>query len=439
MSFEIAHGAPDASGYMTLVRQVRAGMEAIGEPCTVEESPSFINRAVYAPKMPVLVDASRTPGLVMPRWVDSVTGEEVKFGTQFRQWVSDRDMLWVNDSTRRLDTPGGRDVTRLVTDLPEYADWTKADRRMLFTMWESSALPQRFRPWAPYLRRAGTILVPSEHSRRLVRSVVPESTVRVRVVPLALEAEAWPYVDRAGRPEDAPFIFLMVGDLSIRKGFHLAYKAFMELFEGNPKAHLVFKTRGMSDFCQPAQWPKYVPMQDVDGAPMRDDDGELIMIYNKDRVRWKLRVNDPNVHVCRGDWSRKNLARLYAMADCFVWPSLGEGWGYPPREAAATGLPVITPSHTGMADASEWALTVGHAKGKVARYKHWGECGHWYQPDYDDLKRQMLWAFENRAAGLALGAKASEYVTRRTPADLALDILAEAELLGHRSTAKLAA
>ena len=37
-----------------------------------------------------------------------------------------------------------------------------------------------------------------------------------------------------------------------------------------------------------------------------------------------------------------DLTRLYASADCFLFPSLMEGFGFPPLEAMASGLPVVS-------------------------------------------------------------------------------------------------
>lgn len=36
-----------------------------------------------------------------------------------------------------------------------------------------------------------------------------------------------------------------------------------------------------------------------------------------------------------------DLPALYAGADLFVWPSVYEGWGFPPQEAMASGVPVV--------------------------------------------------------------------------------------------------
>jgi glycosyltransferase involved in cell wall biosynthesis len=42
-----------------------------------------------------------------------------------------------------------------------------------------------------------------------------------------------------------------------------------------------------------------------------------------------------------GRLSFEDLTRTYASADCFLFPSLREGFGFPPLEAMASGLPVV--------------------------------------------------------------------------------------------------
>jgi glycosyltransferase involved in cell wall biosynthesis len=42
-----------------------------------------------------------------------------------------------------------------------------------------------------------------------------------------------------------------------------------------------------------------------------------------------------------GRLSFDDLTRTYASADCFLFPSLREGFGFPPLEAMASGLPVV--------------------------------------------------------------------------------------------------
>jgi len=149
--------------------------------------------------------------------------------------------------------------------------------------------------------------------------------------------------------------------------------------------------------------------------------------WRREPVRYHLVSGDANVRILRGDWTRAGLRELYHHADCFVWPSLGEGWGYPPREAAATGLPVITCAHTGMEDAEAWAKVIPHKNDAVpALFRHWGgQCGTFPRPDVDALAEAMRWMVDNRTAARALGAKAAGIVTARTSTQLGADIMDE--------------
>jgi glycosyltransferase involved in cell wall biosynthesis len=56
-----------------------------------------------------------------------------------------------------------------------------------------------------------------------------------------------------------------------------------------------------------------------------------------------------NVHVL-GDVSSDALLKFYRGSDAFVYPSLAEGFGIPPLEAMAAGLPVASSQRTAMAE-----------------------------------------------------------------------------------------
>lgn len=68
------------------------------------------------------------------------------------------------------------------------------------------------------------------------------------------------------------------------------------------------------------------------GAPFYDDEAELVNeLKIGDRV-----VHAGSIHV------DETLAEYYRAADVFVFPSLWEGFGWPPLEAMACGTPVVT-------------------------------------------------------------------------------------------------
>ena len=56
-----------------------------------------------------------------------------------------------------------------------------------------------------------------------------------------------------------------------------------------------------------------------------------------------------------GRLSFEDLTRTYASADCFLFPSLREGFGFPPLEAMASGLPVVCSNRPSLPE------VVGHA------------------------------------------------------------------------------
>jgi glycosyltransferase involved in cell wall biosynthesis len=60
------------------------------------------------------------------------------------------------------------------------------------------------------------------------------------------------------------------------------------------------------------------------------------------------------------DWvSAEDLEGLYALADVFAFPSLYEGFGLPPLEAMARGVPVVTSARGSLAEvAGDAALVV---------------------------------------------------------------------------------
>ena len=63
---------------------------------------------------------------------------------------------------------------------------------------------------------------------------------------------------------------------------------------------------------------------------------------------WRSKDLDQQIAACSGRVVRTGhidfaeLTRTYASADCFLFPSLLEGFGFPPLEAMASGLPVVS-------------------------------------------------------------------------------------------------
>ena len=104
---------------------------------------------------------------------------------------------------------------------------------------------------------------------------------------------------------------------------------------------------------------------------------------------------------------------MLQAADCFVFPSRGEGWGLPPREAAATGLPVIATNGGGLeVEIEHWAYPVSVAGTSPAEYGFWDstEIGEWMEPDMDELVHLFRWSFENQEEVKSFGERAAAWL-----------------------------
>jgi len=367
----------NAAGYGNMRAGICRGLEALGVEYRIIPAPSFLERLVSC-------------DLDMPdEWRD----RPHPGGTRWRQQCRVTEVR----SEPIPDLVTRPDVTRICIGTPETWTWGGAGRRIGMTMWESSALPDGRNSWVPWLEDADEVLVPCEHNAALVRR---QSAASVRVVPLALDPAEWPLADRTRRP-GAPFVFLLSGQLSYRKGWLHAYQAFMLAFGRDPRFRLVLKTSSRSELCA---------------------------LDSKDRSRYAFWFEDPNVTVLRSFYSHAGMLELYRRADAFVWPSLGEGYGLPPREAALTGLPVMSTDNTGLADAAAWAwrtVRSEEAAGVAAIFGPWGYCGQWAQLDTGDLAAAMIEMVQEREQAAEWTRDvARPYLSERSWTDVAREILA---------------
>ena len=253
--------------------------------------------------------------------------------------------------------------------IPDWLPCIKAQTMAIYTMFDSTRLPAG---WAETINRhTARCLVPS----RWCAETFADSGVHVpiEVVPLGMDANDYAFVDRGGR--DGPYTFLWNGTPDYRKGWDVAYRAFVAAFGRREDVRLILHFRG-----------------DLPG-----------------RLRW----GDPNVEQIVGMLTRTQWISLLARADCFVFPSRGEGWGLPPREAAATGLPVIATDYGGLADGlSKWGLPLWVRGMSPARYGPFDDIGEWAEPELDHLVELMRWCELHREEARAIGQRASAWLRK---------------------------
>lgn len=166
------------------------------------------------------------------------------------------------------------------------------------------------------LRRASKIIAPSEWTRREIIDHFHVPAERIRVIQEAARKEMIPLTGEqsAGVLEKhgltAPFL-LFVGTIEPRKNLPALLRAYHELLRTT-------EHRPRLVICGGIGWKNEEVFQLVDELEL----GEM--------VRFLGYVAD------------EDLPALYSTAECFLYPSVYEGFGLPPLEAMACGAPVIT-------------------------------------------------------------------------------------------------
>jgi glycosyltransferase involved in cell wall biosynthesis len=258
---------------------------------------------------------------------------------------------------------------------------------VLMSMWETDRLPDTWAQLCTHERTApGGILVPSEHCREVFAAAVE---CPVEVAPFGTDTGLYT-VRKAERPPDAPFTFLMSGLLHYRKGVQFALRALREEFRPGENVRLVLKTR----------------RQFLDPGP------ESAML------------SDPRVTVINDDYTREELRALYHGADCLLAPSRGEGSGLTPRDAMATGLPVILTDWGGLRELADprysYPVQVECLEPAPEENSSYGRgvtgggpIGNFARPSVASLRASMREVYEDRDGARRRGLAAAAWTRER--------------------------
>lgn len=227
-----------------------------------------------------------------------------------------------------------------------------------YTMYEVDKLPDE---WVESVNHCcERLLVPCTHNALLFK----QAGVRVPIheIPLGIDPVEFPILPPPAK-RDRPYTFMCLGDRGLRKGVEVAISAFCQAFpDVSEPVQLVIKSR-------------------KNGLPILDN-ASFVGV---------------NISIIHDDST--SMADIYSQADCFIFPSYGEGWGIPPREAAAMGIPTIVPRHTGLeVGIDHWATRI------IERYAlqdasvdiNYPKGSQWYVPDTDELVAHMRWVYENQ-------------------------------------------
>lgn len=243
---------------------------------------------------------------------------------------------------------------------------------------------------AAYYRRAvehGDVLfVFSEHTRRDLSERLGVEASRVVVTPLAASPNYRPIADRKavasylqGHGLDGTSYVLAVGTLEPRKNLEILVRAFARMRRAHPKLSHTLVLCG-------EKWVGYEPV-----FAAISDEGM------SEHVKYIGRV--------------EHIESLYNGADLFVFPSRYEGFGLPPLEAMACGVPVIAARATSVPEVI-------------------GDAGLLFEPDdADRLAQLMADVLQNPAVAARMkqaGLERAKHYSWRSTARLFVDGLHQA-------------
>jgi glycosyltransferase involved in cell wall biosynthesis len=239
-------------------------------------------------------------------------------------------------------------------------------RAFAFTMHESMHVPDG---WAAHINtKSQWMIVPSPWLIEPFR----EAGVKlpIDVVPGGIEPDECPVLPSvSGRP----FTIGCLGDRGGRKGHNLVWSAFYKAFDfKNKDVQLLIK-------CRPGSLPR------------------LDFSYSSDsRLRiWKADV--------------ESVADVFAQMDAFFFPTHCEGFGMPPREAAACGIPTVVTRWSGTADdCDKWATPLEQFSLVESGMEDCG--GLWAQPDLDEIVWRMRDMVEHQDEYKARALKAAQWM-----------------------------
>lgn len=271
---------------------------------------------------------------------------------------------------------------QIIYFLPQILSGILSKYKVGFTMFETTKIPTE---WVKHLNTCSLVLVPSMFCKNVFINCGVK--VPVEVLDLGINFDHFYFKERNIKKDK--FTFLSYARMDPRKNWQMTVDAFCEEFEKDKDTELIIKTNS-----------------------------NPIKKFIADKKNDKIKYIDSN-------FSRKNLLELLSFSDCFVFPSRGEAYGMPPREAMATGLPVIMPSFAGLENIAFddicYPLKLDEkspmVKADISAYNLPDICfetniGEWCNPDFNHLKHLMRSVYENREEGYEKGKKASEFVKR---------------------------
>lgn len=189
---------------------------------------------------------------------------------------------------------------------PEHFKMHRNQYQIGYTPWESTKIPDR---WKYMLDHCDEIWTTSDWCANVFED---NGFKDIKVYPHGIE-DIWKPKKRI---ESDVIKFLHIGEPAPRKAGQMVVDAFVHLFGNNPKYSLTIKAYHHNT----TRIYNNIIDKQIVGLPNK--------IYN-------------NINIITEEMSDLDLVQLYHDHDVLVYPSYGEGFGFIPLQALATGMPTI--------------------------------------------------------------------------------------------------
>ena len=309
----------------------------------------------------------------------------VSWGWERKEDVLQEDFNQLTDEQKALlSKPYQREKLGIIKTTPQLFYKNESEFRIGYTMVENTKIGET---WVGLCNKMDAIFVPCP----FLVDVFKECGVKppVKSVKQGINSLKFPYFERSKKDK---FIFAHIGYMDERKNWQDFVSAFCSEFGPDEPVELWIKNNNpyFSHAC----------------------------------------FKDRRVRVINRQYSFSEVQKFYQLIDCLVFPSHAEGSGLPPREAMATGLPVILTNWSGLSEVcnSEFnypltpvAIDVPDVRGKE-------QPGFMARIDVSELMYWMRYVYEHPTEAKFKGKKASEFIHKNFNWDAcATDLLSKIE------------
>lgn len=290
------------------------------------------------------------------------------------EWERENNML---ESHFKLLTPEQQKLLRkpfkkervgVIKTTPQMFTKLTTEFRIGYTMVENTKVGK---DWVEKCNKMNALFVPSPYLIDVFRD--SGVTVPIRSVKQGIDPKKFPYMKRKKK---SVFTFGSIGYMDERKNWKDLIQAFCSEFE---------------------------PFEPVE-----------LLIKNSNKYFEHMAFNDRRIKVINDSMTFEQITELYSKFDCFVFPTHAEGSGLPPREAMATGLPVILTNWSGLEEVCDvrYNYPIDPISIDFPDVRGDEQPGFQARLDVREVMYWMRYVYENQKEAKEKGKKASEWMHR---------------------------